>query len=440
MARDSVSGGLGLPSGIGLVVSNMVGAGVFVSAGFMAQELGPAAILAAWGIGLLVALAGARAYAAVATLVPRSGGEYRFLSELLHPALGYLAGWASLLLGFSAPIAIDALAAGAFARTLAPAADPRAVGAALIVALTALHAFDLSVSRWTQNTLVAVSTALLLGFVALGLTAGSGQWPTWSPPTPPEGSALGAFAVSLFYIAFAFSGWNAAVYAADEFRAPRRDVPRSLIAGCASVGIVYLLVNWVFVANLTPERARAVFAFEQTRVTLGHLVTADLIGPAGAAVMSVLVIAALVAAMSGMIFNGPRIYSAMAADGFLPRVLARRDGRPPVGSVLVQGALALVLLFTHRLQDILQNLGALLTLFTALTALSLFRVWLRAPRQARPGAVPLVAAAIHCGSAALMLYFGFRRTTGFLLWVAVVAAVALVAYTFTRARRRLSSA
>ena len=109
---------LGLFSGMGMVIANMIGAGVFLSTGFMAQDLNPKQILLAWAIGAFLALSGARAYAEIAQIVPKSGGEYRYLSTLVHPALGYLAGWASLLLGFSAPIAIDAFAAGAFANTL----------------------------------------------------------------------------------------------------------------------------------------------------------------------------------------------------------------------------------------------------------------------------------------------------------------------------------
>jgi APA family basic amino acid/polyamine antiporter len=120
MARGASAERLGLGSGVGLVVANMIGAGVFVSAGFMAQQLRPGVILLAWAVGAALALAGAIAYGGVVRVCPRSGGEYRFLSDLLHPFAGYLAGWTSLLVGFSAPIAAPALAAGPFARTLWP--------------------------------------------------------------------------------------------------------------------------------------------------------------------------------------------------------------------------------------------------------------------------------------------------------------------------------
>ena len=136
---EASKGHLGLRSGIALVVSNMVGAGVFISAGFMAQDLSPGLIMISWAIGSLIALSGARAYATVATWVPRSGGEYRYLSDLMHPAIGCLAGWGSLLVGFSAPIAVDALAAGEFARTLGLDVPPRVFGTIMIVLLGLLE-------------------------------------------------------------------------------------------------------------------------------------------------------------------------------------------------------------------------------------------------------------------------------------------------------------
>jgi len=419
---------LGLASGVGIVAANMIGAGVFLSAGFMAQDMGPGTLLLAWLVGALLALAGCRAYASVARLVPRSGGEYRYLSELLHPALGYLAGWASLLVGFSAPVAVDAVASGAFAATLAPGVDARGVGAGLIVTLTALHAAGLQLSKWTQDGLVAVKAILVLGFVAVGLALGHNQWPTWSPPHAGPGFPLPAFMGSLFFIAFAFSGWNAAAYAAEEFKDPERDVPRAMLIGCSLVAVLYLVVNWVFVANLTPARASVVFDYETSRVTLGHLVMRDIVGEAGAKVMSGFVIVALVSSMSAMTFAGPRVYAAMAGDGFLPRALVGRAGQPPVWAIALQGAIALVIVYVHEISQAIQNVGAILTLFAALTALSLFRARAlgRDARLLPP--VSLAAAAVYGAAAAWMLYFGFRGRTHLLLWLTLIALAALAAY------------
>ena len=430
---------LGVPSGIALVVSNMVGAGVLLSTGFMAQDMGPGPILLAWIVGAAIALAGTRVYAQAAAWIPRSGGEYRYLSELLHPAVGYLAGWASLLVGFSAPVAVNAVAAGAFAATLVPGLSPRAFAVTVVVLLTAVHGARLHTSKWMHNAIVVLEAVLLLGFVAVGLTLGDNRWPTWTPQNASAGFPVAAFAASLFYIAFAFSGWNAAVYVASDFRDPRRDVPRAMLIGCSVVAVLYLAVNWVFVANLTPAEGRAVFDYEATRVTLGHVLIKRLLGEAGGAAMSALALVALISAASAMTVVGPRVYAAMAADGFLPRALRAREGRPPSGSVLLQSALTLVLVLTHSLQQALTNLGAVLTLFAALVSCSIIGERIRPTGRSRPGPVTMACAGIHVASAAWMLYFGLRGATHLWLWIVGVAAAGLLANVVTRRASRTPS-
>jgi APA family basic amino acid/polyamine antiporter len=418
---------LGLGSGIGLVVANMIGAGVFVSAGFMAQQLHPGAVLLAWAVGAALAITGAIAYGGIARACPRSGGEYRFLSDLLHPFAGYLAGWTSLLVGFSAPIAASALAAGHFARTLSPSVPPLGFGAALVVGLTAVHAAGFRISTRAQNGLVLLKGALLAGFALVGLAHAPASWPTWAPPHPPA-AVLPAFASSLFFVSFAFSGWNAAVYAASEFESPRRDVPRAMLVGCLLVAALYLAVNWVFVASLTPEQSSVALTYETDRVTLGHLVMREALGATGAAAMSGLTIAALVSSMSAMVFVGPRVYAAMARDGFLPAVLAGRGEAPSFAATVLQGGLALVILLTHPLQEMLQNLGAVLTLFAALTAGALFRVRWGRPDLPRPSAGALLAAGLFVASSVLLLGVGLRASWWLAAWLGAALVLAGVAF------------
>jgi APA family basic amino acid/polyamine antiporter len=413
-----------------LVVANMIGAGVFLSAGFMAQELSAGWILAAWGIGALLAMAGARTYAEAALLIPRSGGEYRYLSELLHPAVGYLAGWASLLVGFSAPMAISAFGASAFAFAVFGAGDARLGATALIVALTVFHSVGLQLSKWTQNGLVIIKGLLVLVFVALGLSLGDNQWPTWVPASPPSSSGF-AFATSLFFVAYAFSGWNAAAYAAEEFRAPRRDVPRAMLIGCGLVGVAYLLVNWILVTNLTPERARIVFEYEEARVTLGHLVAQDFLGNAGSNAMSLGIAAVMVSSASAMLLVGPRVYAEMARDGFLPSFLRGKPGAPPRASVVLQGILAILLLYVHTVGELLSNVAGILVLFSALVAFGLFRVKRHRPNLGVPRPQALFAAAIYAGSSVWMLYNAFKTQTGLIPWIAAAAGAGLVAYALT---------
>ena len=411
----------------------MVGAGVFVSAGFMSQELSAGWILAAWGIGGLLAMAGARTYAEAAVMIPRSGGEYRYLSELLHPAVGYLAGWASLLVGFSAPMAISAFAAAAFAFAVFGLPDARLGATGLIVVLTLFHSAGLELSKWTQNGLVVLKGLLILAFVTLGLWLGETQWPSWAPPNEPASLAL-SFASSLFFVAYAFSGWNAAAYAAEEFRTPRRDVPRAMLIGCALVAVAYILVNWILVANLSPERAQVVFEYEEARVTLGHIVAQDLLGELGARAMSLGIAAIMVSSSSAMLLVGPRVYAEMARDGFLPSFLRGAPGSPPRAAVVLQGALAIALLYMHSVGELLSNVAGILVFFSALVAVGLFTVRRRRPDLETPRPWALVAAAVYAGSSAWMLYNAFKAQTGLLPWIASAIGAALIGYALSAKR------
>ena len=411
-----------------MVIANMIGAGVFLSAGFMAQEMNPQQILIAWTIGMLIAITGAKAYSDILQLVPQSGGEYRFLSTLIHPVFGYLAGWASLLVGFSAPIAVCALAAGAFAGALFPGINIMAVSVFVILSLTAAHTIGIRISIAAQNLLVAMKIVLVVGFIAVGLIFGNNAWPEWTPPKESEGLPIGSFMRNLFYITFTFSGWNAAIYAASEFKNPKRDVPRAMLLGCLVVGVFYFLINWIFVANLSPEQAEIVFMYETDRVTLGHLIMKNILGETGAACMSIFVIIAFISSASAMTFLGPRVCAVMAKDGFLPAVLKGKEGKPPVGAILLQGALSLTLVFIYQLQEALSNIGAILTLFSALTVFSLFWVYFKRREYPRPTPLTLTVSAIYLITSIIMLYFGFSESLTLNIWVGICIIAALIGY------------
>ena len=419
----------------------MIGAGVLLSTGFMAQSMSAGPILGAWVLGLIIALLGARSYGAIAAVSGRSGGEYRYLSDYLHPSLGYLAGWASLLLGFSAPIAVDALAVGAYAKTLAPAPDPRILGTGVIVLLTAAHAMNLSASKWTQNALILVKIVLVAGFVAIGLAAGSYVWPTWQPPVDdPEAFPVQSFFMQQYWIAFAFSGWNAAIYVASDFRNPKRDVPFAMLVGTTVVGLLYLVVNWIFVANLTPSLATAVFDYEEKKVTLAHAVMTDLVGTVGGHFTSVFILLAFVSAMSAMILVGPRVYAAMAEDGFLPSVFREKDGKPPIYSVLLQGAIAIAMVWTHAILEAVQAAALVLMFSTGLTALTLFAIRLRKDLP-NPPVTALVAAGCFAVCQLALIGFGLADPHAKLLRWEILAFLVFgfSAYGVTRLLERRAS-
>ena len=440
---------LTLRSGVGLAMSNMIGTGVLTTAGFLPPELSAVHVLLGWVIGGVVALAGAVAYSALARQVPRSGGEYRYLSSLLHPAVGYVAGWASLLVGFTVPVAVAALAAGTFGETVIPELPGRLTAVVVILAVTAVHAANLRASKWTQDVLALVMVILLVGFIAIGLAFGATTLPAWDPEPRDAGLPVQAFFSSLILIMFCYSGWNAAIYASEEFEDPRRDVPRAMLVGCVLVTVLYLLVNAVIIMNLTRSDMVGWSHGDTRRITLAHVVMQDLLGRGTATVMSVLVIVALMSAISAMTVVGPRVYAAMARDRLLPAVLGARQGRPPIGAVLLQSGLAIALVFVSRFRDMLNNVGAILAIVSAVTALALFRRsrWRAGERPSTPA---LVGALVFAGMSLWMVFYAMQSSDTvpvagleiptLALWIGGIVSVATIAFVVTRMVRTEAAA
>lgn len=425
-------------------MADMVGVGVLTTAGFMGMDLSPSMILADWALGGAIALCGALAYATLARMVPRSGGEYRYLSSLLHPAVGYIAGWTSLLVGFSVPVALAALGAGAFGETVLPGIDGRLIAATLIVLITVGHSIGLRMSKWTQDALAICKAALILAFIGLGIVYGTNELPAWTAPGPDGAFPAQAFFTSLIFITFCYTGWNAATYAAEDFENPRRDVPRSMLIGCLVVAGLYLLVNWVFVTNLTQADMSRWIQGDTDRVTLAHLVVRNLIGSGAATAMSVVVMIALASAISAMTLIGPRVYSAMANDHFLPSFLAAKQGKPPVGSLVLQSSLAVTLVYLSGFRELLNNVSSILALVSAVTVLALFRR-ARWRKGEHPPITAMLAAVVYSGMSAWMLYFSVQSSTRVelagialptvALWMLGIVAVAMSAYALTRTLR-----
>jgi len=405
----------------------MVGTGVLVSNGFMASALSPQQTFAVWVVQALMAIAGAVAYARIAQMIPRSGGEYRYLSELFHPALGYLAGWTSLLVGFAAPVATAASTAGSFAEEAGLAIPPRLTAAVVIVLVTFFQIVDLQAAKWTQNLLVAVKASLFLVLISVGLFYGSSQLPL----DAPQSAESNVFAINLFFAAYAFSGWNASIYVAEEFAYPRRDVARSMIIGVLGVTLLYLAVTYVFVFNLTPAD---IASMGDAKERGAHLVVAKLVGPGAASVASIGIVLVLVSSANAMTFVGPRVNAAMAADGFLPRAFVAKSGRPPTAAIVFQGLIAMVLMMSHSLKGLIENVGMMLILMSAITVLGVVKIRF-APRPGgdpAPGPLVLGAAVIYFVAACWMLYNAVKMGASGVLWVVVISIAALSAYLITR--------
>ncbi|MEE8467558.1 MAG: amino acid permease, partial [Planctomycetota bacterium] len=359
-----------------LVVANMIGVGVFTTSGYTLGDLGtPGRVLAAWAVGGVLALLGALSYGALARRMPASGGEYLFLSRTFHPLAGFLAGWVSLLAGFTAPIALAALGLAAYLSPWIGDDVSKPLVATLAVLLAGcLHGFGLRAGVLVQNLVVAVKLVLLVAFVVFG----AAHIPSLDrgPAPDPGPFDLGLFCVSLVWIYFSYSGWNAAVYVAGEVRDPDRNLPRSLWGGALVVCAVYLGLNAVFVYSAPP----ADLAYQ---AQVGAVAAAALGGPGLERALSALVVIALATSVSAMVMMGPRVYARMAEDGLMPAFLAKGDDVPR-SSIALQVCLAVVVIWIASLRELLGYVGFTLSLSAAATICSLFVLRRREGAQAVP--------------------------------------------------------
>ncbi len=348
----------------------MIGVGVFTTSGFALADLGSReAVLLAWLIGGGIALCGALSYAALASRIPGNGGEYLFLSRALHPLVGFLAGWVSLFAGFTAPIAVAAHGLEAYlAASIGPVLPPGVLGASAIVVCGLAHGLDRSAGLRLQDVAVAVKILAILLFIVLGAGVLIGAGGPGSPPELAEVAAesvsLPAFAVTLVWISFAYSGWNAAVYVAGELEEPERTLPRALILATLGVTGIYVALNAVFLWS-------APIAALSGKAEVGAIAAEALAGAWARAALSGVVALGLVTSISAMVMVGPRVYAQMASDGLFPKRLVSQ-GEVPRGAIALQVALALVAFFVGELRDLLLYAGFLLGLSAATTVACLF--------------------------------------------------------------------
>ena len=348
-----------------IVVASMVGTGIFTTTGFMIQMgAGGGDVLLAWLLGGVVALCGALCYGEIGANLPRSGGEYFYLSRLLHPSLGVMSGWVSLVVGFAAPIAASAMAMHLYLARIVPHWPVRSMAVLTIILLSVLHSFDVRLGGRVQSSLIAAQVILLLAFIA-GSLFRSDHVASFTQFNPSFWSSS-AFAVVLIFVSFAYSGWNAAAYVGGEIRNPERTLPRSLILGAAAVGVLYVLVNVSYLSAVPTAELSGV-------KEVAHDVAQRLWGTTGGNLSSALIALTLISPVSAMIMIGPRVLEAMSSDGFMPRSFSKLNRRRvPATAVFVQAALAAVIAVTSSFGPLLIYIGFTLTIFAALTVLSIF--------------------------------------------------------------------
>nr|VFJ70186.1 MAG: basic amino acid/polyamine antiporter, APA family [Candidatus Kentron sp. FM]VFJ70954.1 MAG: basic amino acid/polyamine antiporter, APA family [Candidatus Kentron sp. FM]VFK18574.1 MAG: basic amino acid/polyamine antiporter, APA family [Candidatus Kentron sp. FM] len=331
-----------------LVVSSVIGSGIFFTPGQIAQLLPHAGLIfVVWIAGGLLSLAGALANAELGSMFPRAGGDYVYLREAYSPAAGFLVGWLTFFVIYIGTIATLAVA---FSTGLSFFVDYGAggqlgVAVAIVVGISALNYVGLRWGTLANNLTAYLKIGALLAFTLAAPLLGHGEMTRlelFSTPLSSTGADLSilAFGAALPPVLFSYLGWNAAIYVASEIRDPGRNIPRSLFLGLGLCTLVYLLVNAVYLFALPLETLGGA-------ENVGVLAARSLFGRTGGDLVGILVLGSILGTLNAMILIGPRIAYAMAIDGlFFRRVetVHPRFNTPHI-AIVVQAIGVVVLLF-----------------------------------------------------------------------------------------------
>ncbi len=388
MSGASLVRRIGVVGATALVVSNMIGTGIFTTTGFLAGDLGsPGLVIFIWIVGGGIALAGALCYVELALNFPRSGGEYVYLSEAWGPAWGFINGWVSFFAGFSAPVAAAALAISAYlglsdAGRALPAGpltfhlgDAQLAACAVVVIFTVLNVLGAGEVARLQTLLTALKLLVIAGFLGLGFSIGQGDAAHFSAVVERSSSLslFEQFAISLVFVYFGYSGWNAAVYVAEEVEEPEKTFPIALAAGTALVMVLYVALNVLYIYGSSLEDLKGV-------VAVGSVVASALFGSETARIFSLAMAFSLLATVNAMCLVGPRVYYAMAQNRAFFPVAARihPKWKSPWVAVVMQGVCTVLLIVIPTFRGLVLYIGFTLYLFTALSVLGLFKFRRRA--------------------------------------------------------------
>src|ERR1700750_2317118 len=338
---------IGFVTACSIVIANIIGTGIFPSLGFQLADIQAGfPLLMLWVIGGIAALCGALCYGELAAALPRSGGEYHFLSKIYHPAVGFMAGLVSATVGFAAPVALAAMAFGQYFYGVFGAGSPVVLSFVVVWIVTVFHVGNLRVGSAFQNVSTLVKLLLIGALIGAGFFVPSRQ-PISFLPAPGDKAAIlsGAFAVALVYVMYSYSGWNASTYISSEIKRPEKNVPRSLLVGTGMVIVIYVLLNAIFLATTPAEELKG-----QLEVAL--IAGKHIFGENGGRFAGAIICLGLVAAISSMTWIGPRVTMSMGEDHWLLRWLGGKNKHGiPTNAIFLQLLFVNLLLLTRSFQD-----------------------------------------------------------------------------------------
>ena len=368
-----------------VVIANMIGTGVFTSLGFQLLDIQSGfAILLLWALGGLIAVCGSMTYAELGSALPRSGGEYNFLTEIYHPSAGFISGWISATIGFSAPTALAAITFSTYLMTIFPEINNdwlrKIIACSLIVILAFIHSGNRKSSGGLQMifTVMKVGVIILFCFGAI-LFAKNIQPVSFSPNSNDISTIFsGSFAVSLIYVSYAYTGWNAATYLSSEIERPQKYLPLILISGTTTVTGLYILLNFVFLSVAPIEDM-------QGKIEIGFIAAQSAFGGSVANFTGLVLSLLLISTVSAMTIAGPRVLQVIGEDFKVLNILSRKrkDGIPST-AIYIQSLIAIIFILSSSFESILVFAGFTLALNSFVTVIAVFVLRSKQPNLPRP--------------------------------------------------------
>jgi len=362
-----------------VVIANMIGTGVFPSLGFQLLNIqSPFSILLLWLVGGVVALFGALCYSELASAFPRSGSEYNYLSKIYHPSIGFLSGWVSLTVGFAAPVALSAMLLGGYTSKVFSQINPMFLAISVVVIISIIHTLSVKIGSGFQNIFTVLKIALILFIIVAGFLSSNHQ-PISILPQENSFSEIfsSSFAISLFWVSYSYSGWNASAYMAGDIENPKKNVPKSMFIGTLFVAILYILLNFIFLYS-SPAGALT------GKPEVGYVAAGFIFGEEGGNIISLIISLLLVSSVSAMTIAGPRVSQVMGEDNkWLNFLSIKNKFNVPFVAILFQSAIAIILIITSTFEQVLIYVGFTLNIFTFLTVLGLIIFRIKNPNHER---------------------------------------------------------
>jgi basic amino acid/polyamine antiporter, APA family len=418
VAEEKLERRLGLFPATNIVVANMIGAGIFTTSGLLMSGLNnPVLMIILWTAGGIIALCGALSYGELGAAMPGAGGEYLFLSKLYSPIFGFLSGWVSFIVGFSAPIAASALGFSEyFTRAvpglavwlqnngiMGPVLTKKVLAVSVILIFTFIHYRGIKYGARIQNALTLLKILLIVILLTAGFSSGKGDFSNFTAGGKILSGLAGwkTIGLSLMWIMFAYSGWNASTYLGAEIKNPSRNLPGSLIYGTIIVMILYLGINILYVYGINPEAMKGV-------ISVGGLAMGNLFGKSAEVLFSILIAFALFSSLSAFIIIGPRVYYSMAKDGLFFKSAARihKKFQVPSNSILLQCLIAVILVLSGTFEQVLTYMGFALGIFPVLTVMGIWKLRKNNPEALKIKGFP-VPQIIYVAAGILILVLSF---------------------------------